>query len=130
MSDPGTPDAPFLGETVIYVSRNGDGIESPAIVLRTQATTNLEVLANWPEAPSLTVHYLEDALGTLSGKWRPAELVPQLETPFHVDLLVHGLGGDHRQFNVPFFQPMAVAGGSPDWVPEGYNAHTWHWLDS
>lgn len=82
---------PQLAETVIYESKNGDGILTPAIVLRTVDTTNADVIERWGPAPD----------GTLSGKGRPPELVAELEDDFHVDLLCHGLGGDYREFNIP-----------------------------
>lgn len=82
---------PDLNQLVIYESKMGDGIVSPAVVLRTQATTNMKVIERWGPTPE----------GTLSGKGRPEALVPQLEFE-HVDLLVHGLGGDYREYNVPY----------------------------
>lgn len=92
---------PTLGRIVIYESRNGDGVKSPAMVLRTRDTTNLEVIERWDV----------DATGTLSGKGRPAELVAELPDDTTVDLLVHGLGGDYREFC----------------VPQGTGPRTWDW---
>lgn len=117
-------DEPELGMPVIYTSKNGDGIMSPAIVLRTRKTTNLEVLKKWPKEPnwsrkeyatgiSEAVLRTEPAPNTLSGKYKPEELVDELPDDYTVDLLVHGLGGDHRQFCVPFSFK-----GDP---------HTWSW---
>ena len=105
---------PTPGRIVMYVSKNGDGIESPAIVLRTRATTNLDIIERWsPTSPD----------GTLSGKERPAALVPELPDDTTVDLLVHGLGGDYREFCIP------LAEGA--WVNDGeffeFPAGTWHW---
>lgn len=73
---------PTVGRMVLYYSKNGDGIVSPAVVLRTRDTTNLEVIERWGPSPD----------GTLSGKGRPAGLVPELPDDTTVDLLVHGLG--------------------------------------
>lgn len=96
---------PSIGRIVIYSSKVGDGIVSPAIVLRTRATTNLDVIERWGPGPE----------GTISGKGRPAELVPELPDDTTVDLLVHGLGGDYREFAVPFSE--ANAPGSWAWPP-------------
>lgn len=90
------------GRIVVYVSKNGDEIESPAIVLRTKETTNLKVLEKWKP----------DGEGTLSGKGRPVDLVPDLYGD-DVDLHVFGLGGTHQQYAVPF---------SAYSIP-----HSWHW---
>lgn len=83
---------PTLGRIVLYASKNGDGIVSPAIVLRTRATTNLEVIERWGPSPE----------GTLSGKGRPAALVPELPDDFTIDVLAHGLGGDYREYCIPY----------------------------
>ena len=40
--------------------------------------------------------------GTASGVTRPDGLVPVLPDDTTVDLLVHGLGGDYREYAVPF----------------------------
>lgn len=96
---------PSIGRIVIYSSKMGDGIVSPAIVLRTRATTNLDVIERWGPGPE----------GTLSGKGRPAELVAELPDDTTVDLLVHGLGGDYREFAVPFSE--AGTPGSWSWPP-------------
>lgn len=94
---------PTIGRIVHYHSKIGDGIVSPAIVLRTRETTNLDVIERWGLNPA----------GTLSGKSRPAELVAELPDDTTVDLVVHGLGGDYREYAVPFSE-----------VPE---PGTWSW---
>lgn len=83
---------PTIGRIVHYNAKVGDGIISPAVVLRTRETTNLEVIERWGPSPE----------GTLSGKGRPASLVPELPYDSTIDLLVHDLGGDYREFCVPY----------------------------
>lgn len=97
---------PTVGRIVHYQSKNGDGILSPAIVLRTRDTTNLAVIERWKV----------DGEGTLSGKGRPVDLVPELPDGTTVDLLVHGLGGDYREYAVPF-SPEADAPRTWNWPP-------------
>ena len=92
---------PTIGRIVHYESRNGDGVLSPAIVLRTRDTTVPEVAERWGPMPD----------STLSGVTRPLEFVPELSDDFTVDLLVHGLGGDYREYA----------------VPEGEGPRTWRW---
>jgi hypothetical protein len=83
-------------------------------VLRTRATTNLEVIERWsPTSPD----------GTLSGKERPEALVPELPDDTTVDLVVHGLGGDYREFCIPQDEGTRPARD----VPLAYCPGTWHW---
>lgn len=82
---------PTLGQIVLYESKNGDGVKSPAIILRTRATTDVSLIERWGPGPE----------GTLSGIGKPDGLVAELPSDYHVDLLVHGLGGDYREYNVP-----------------------------
>ena len=96
---------PTIGRIVHYNSKNGDGIISPAIVLRTRETTNLEVIERWGPSPD----------GTLSGKGRPAALIAELPDDFTIDLLAHGLGGDYREFCIPFSETAAP--GTWSWPP-------------
>jgi hypothetical protein len=98
-----TEQLPSVGRIVIYNSKNGDGIISPAIVLRTRATTNLDVIERWGPSPE----------GTLSGKGRPAALVAELPDDLTIDVLAHGLGGDYREYCIPY-----SADGAPG---------TWSW---
>lgn len=100
---------PTIGRIVQYASRNGDGIISPAIVLRTRESTDLDVIERWGPAP----------LGTLSYKGRPADLVPELPDDMTVDLLVWGLGGDYREYAVPYDV------GADEGCPR--SLRTWHW---
>lgn len=100
---------PNVGDIVIYASKNGDGIISPAIVLRNRLSTNLDVIERWGPSPE----------GTLSSKGRPADLVPELPDDFTVDLLVWGLGGDYREYAVPY--DSLADEGAPR------SARTWSW---
>ncbi|MBD7949579.1 hypothetical protein H9652_04040 [Oerskovia sp. Sa4CUA1] len=86
----GTP-PPSVGRVVRYASRTGDGVTAPAIVLRTRAATVPGVIDRWGPGPD----------GTLSGTGRPTGLVDKLPDDLTVDLLVHGLGGDYREYAVP-----------------------------
>lgn len=97
---------PEIGDIVIYTSRNGDGVQSPAIVLRTKETTNLEIINRW-----------ETAEDTLSGNGRPADLVPELPDDLTVDLKVMGLGGDYIEYCVPF---------SPHYIGQDTELRTWN----
>lgn len=92
---------PSLGRIVLYESRTGDGIKSPAIVLRTRATTDPAIIERWGAGID----------STLSGVDRPQSLVAELPDDLTVDLLVHGLGGDYREYA----------------VPHGSGARTWDW---
>jgi hypothetical protein len=84
------PPLPTVGRIVHYASKFGDGVISPAIVLRTREATVLEVIDRWGtdgETPGAT--------------GRPDDLVAELPDDTTVDLLVHGLGGDYREYAVP-----------------------------
>ena len=83
---------PTLGRIVIYTSRNGDGIQSPAVVVRTKKTTNLEVIERWRPG----------GVGTLSGGGRPDDLVVELPDDHTIDICVLGLGGIYYEYAVPF----------------------------
>ena len=98
---------PELGDIVIYTSRNGDGVQSPAVVLRTKETTNLKIIERWKVA--------ED---TLSGTGRPADLVPELPDDMTVDLKVMGLGGDYIEYCVPY---------SAKFMGRDTEPRTWNW---
>lgn len=104
---------PTVGRIVHYVSKMGDGIVSPAIVLRTRESTNLDVINRWGPGPD----------GTVSGKGRPPELVAELPDDETVDLLVHGLGGDYREYAVPY-SPLHDDDCAPCATA---SPRTWHW---
>jgi hypothetical protein len=107
---------PTIGRIVLYRSKVGDGIDSPAIVLRTQDTTNLDVIERWGPEPGV-VEGAGETGREHETVGRPAALVPVLSSPTHVDLLVHGLGKDYREYNVPLDATRDAE------VPPG----TWRW---
>lgn len=77
---------PTLGRVVIFSSKNDDGVQSPATVLRTRDTTvPLEQHKEGPHVPGVL----------------PDDFVLDLASDHHVDLLVHGLVKDYRVYNVP-----------------------------
>lgn len=84
--------APTVGRILVYESKIGDGITSPAIVLRTRQATDPSLIERWGPGPD----------GTVSGAGRPEGLVAELPNDHTVDLLVHGLGGDYREYAVPY----------------------------
>ncbi|MBE7701281.1 hypothetical protein H9623_13350 [Oerskovia sp. Sa1BUA8] len=92
-----------MGRVVRYTSKAGDGVESPALVLRTRTSTVPGVIDLWGPSPD----------GTLSGTGRPVGLVAELPDDLTVDLLVHGLGGDYREYAVPH----GVGPGAWSWPP-------------
>lgn len=102
---------PVPGDTVSYVSKIGDGVESPAVVLRTKDTTVKEVIDRWgPEPQTVTS---KDGTASHETAARPSNVIADLPDDLTVDLLVHGLGKDYREYGVPFHL---------DDVPG-----TWHW---
>lgn len=115
---------PRLGQTVRYVSKNADGIISPAMVIRTLAScVPLEEHKDGPHKP---IAFQQDP-GTVRIPANP-------DTEYHVDLLVHGLAGDYREYNVPFFNPAALFDPRPDGPGQvgaetrrKAAAGTWHW---
>lgn len=106
---------PSLGRIVLYESKNGDGIKSPAIVLRTRSTTDPALIERWGPGPD----------GTLSGVGKPDDLVAELPDDYTVDLLVFGLGGDYREYAVPHPTVMHREGGVMPGMSE--TARTWDW---
>ncbi len=90
---------------VTYVSKIGDGVTSPAVVIRTKSTTvATERLDEWAalDEGATTEVASEDGTATHTTGPRPAGLVPYLPDDETVDLLVHGLGKDYREFAVPY----------------------------
>lgn len=102
---------PTIGRVVIYSSKVGDGITSPAMVLRTRATTNLDVIDRWGPEPEERVSVTDDSVHLTAA--RPDNVVRELPDDMHVDLVVHGLGKDYREYCVPY-----DADGAPG---------TWSW---
>lgn len=97
---------PTVGRIVHYTSKHGDGVVSPAVVLRTRDSTVPGVIDRWGPAPD----------GTASGTPRPTGLVAEPPDDTTLDLLVHGPGGDYREYAVPQCPPppIPVTGtGSP-----------------
>lgn len=108
-----TSEVPQLGRFVRYVSENADGIVSPAVVIRTQAASvPLEEHKAGPYIPQARLEQLD---------------IKDLESPMHVDLLVHGLGSDRRVYNVEFLDPADVVDMFRDPVTKRALAGTWHW---
>jgi hypothetical protein len=83
---------PSLGRIVLYRSKNGDGVLSPAIVLRTRSTTIAKIAERWAGAET----------APFSGVGRPSSFIAELPDDLTLDLLVHGLGGDYREYAIPF----------------------------
>jgi hypothetical protein len=104
MTDTPSVPVPTIGRIVIYTSKidNGPGNEvtSPAIVLRTVATTVADVVGRWGPEPR-TVVSASDPNVTHDTSARPDAVTDKLTSEYHVDLLVHGLGRDYREYNVP-----------------------------
>ena len=94
---------PYLGDRVLYVSHVGDGVKSPADVLRTVATNHEDIMESF-----LSTAPEEGAI--------PEGLSVKLAGIFMVDLLVHGLMRDYRVYGVPF--------------SEHEHPRTWHWPES
>lgn len=96
---------PTVGRIVHYCSKNGDGVISPAVVLRTRESTVPGVIDRWGPSPD----------GTLSGVGRPAGLVAVLPDDTTLDLLAHGLGGDYREYAIPYAETPTP--GHWSWPP-------------
>lgn len=94
---------PTIGRIVIYKSKidNGPGNEvlSPAVVIRTKATTVPAVIDRWGPDPS-TVTSASDPSVTHETTARPASVIAELPDDTTVDLVVHGLGRDYREYGV------------------------------
>jgi hypothetical protein len=94
---------PSIGRIVIYKSKidNGPGndVLSPAVVIRTRATTVPAVVERWGSEPH-TVVSASDPTVTHETSARPPSFVAELPDDDTVDLLVHGLGKDYREYAV------------------------------
>ena len=97
---------PTMGRFVTYRSHTGDGVESPAQVLRSSNTLVIKSQIS-PRDGCLGVDLIRDAFSNRT----PATLVR-----LHCDLLVHGLHRDYRVYNVPYAPAI-----------EGASACSWHW---
>jgi hypothetical protein len=96
---------PTIGRIVIYKSKidNGPGndVFSPAVVIRTRETCVPAVIDRWGPEPR-TVTSASDPSVTHQTSSRPAEVVAELPDDLTVDLVVHGLGRDYREYNVKY----------------------------
>lgn len=96
---------PILGEQVIYKSKidNGPGndVYSPAVVIRTKSTCVPAVIDRWGPEPT-TVTSASDPAVTHQTSARPAGVLAMLPDAGTVDLLVHGLGKDYREYAVTY----------------------------
>jgi hypothetical protein len=94
---------PTIGRIVIYKSKidNGPGndVLSPALVLRTRGSTVQAVIDRWGPEPR-TVASASDPSVTHETAARPEQVVADLPDDTTVDLLVHGLGRDYREYGV------------------------------
>jgi hypothetical protein len=94
---------PTIGRIVMYKSKidNGPGndVLSPAIVLRTRATTVAAVIDRWGPEPR-TVASASDPSVTHETTAKPTSVIAELPDDTTVDLLVHGLGKDYREYGV------------------------------
>lgn len=94
---------PSIGRVVIYKSKidNGPGndVLSPAMVIRTRDTTVRAVLDRWGPEPR-TVVSASDPTVTHETTAKPDSVVAELPDDWTVDLVVHGLGRDYREYAV------------------------------
>lgn len=94
---------PTIGRIVIYRSKidNGPGLNvySPAIITRTKDFCVPEVASRWGPEP-MTVVSATDPSTTHQTSARPEGVLDMLPDDDTVDLLVHGLGKDYREFAV------------------------------
>ena len=106
---------PTPGRMVHYVSKIGDGVISPAVVLRTREFTVDKVIERWGPEPQTVKS--ADGKHEHETAAKPDDFVAELPDDYTVDLLVHGLGKDYREYAVPF-NPPGEGGAMPG---------TWHW---
>lgn len=97
---------PTIDRIVHYKSKidNGPGgdVVSPAIVIRTRATTVPAVIERWGPTPR-TVASASDPTVTHETAARPDGVVAELPDDT-VDLIVFGLGQTYREYAVPYGQ--------------------------
>lgn len=95
---------PTIGRIVIYKSKidNGAGNEvlSPAMIIRTRATTVPAVIDRWGPEPR-AVASASDPSVTHETAARPDSMVAELPDDDTVDLAVFGLGKTYREYAVP-----------------------------
>lgn len=103
---------PSLGRIVLYRSKidNGPGndVLSPAVVIRTKDTCVPAVSQRWGPEPR-TVQSATDPDVRHATTPRPPGVEDVLPDDTTVDLLVHGLGRDYREYSV------AQGGGLGQW---------------
>lgn len=94
---------PVLGDQVLYKSKidNGPGndVLSPALVIRTKSTCVEAVSKRWGPEPSTVVSAADPSV-THQTAGRPEGVLDVLPDDSTVDLLVHGLGKDYREYTV------------------------------
>ena len=107
---------PTIGRIVIYKSKidNGPGndVLSPAMVIRTRATTVPAVIDRWGPEPA-TVTSASDPSITHETAARPDGVIADLPDDDTVDLVVFGLGKTYREYAVP----MGDDRGQWSWPP-------------
>jgi hypothetical protein len=118
---------PSLGQTVIYKSKIDNGLGndvlSPAMIIRTRATTVAQVVDRWSTEPT-TVASASDGTVSHETAGRPADFVAELPDDNTVDLIVFGLGKTYREYAVPvgmgrgqWSHPSAYASSVGAWGP-------------
>lgn len=94
---------PAIGQMVIYRSKidNGPGndVFSPAVVIRTKATTVPAVVERWGSEPRKVVSIVDPSI-THETTVRPDGFVAVLPDDRTVDLVVFGLGQSYREYHV------------------------------
>lgn len=107
---------PSPGRIVLFESATGSGTKLPAIVLRTRASTDPEVIERWgPNPKGETIP-------------KPEGLVAELPDDLTVDLLVFGLASDYREYAVPCAETVSQAERRhPHDGRPSPTARTWDW---
>lgn len=111
---------PTIGRIVVYTSkidnRPGNEVISPAVVIRTRKTSVPAVIDRWGPEPQ------EVGPSPVDGKThkttsRPEGVQRELPDDLTVDLLVHGLGKDYREYTVEHSPDGAL--GTWNWPRRG-----------